>query len=119
MQPPVVPVLHDLYPELFPMGETAQDDVFTLPFLTPLPRFESGNPWSLGQLFAGFMQHYDRNFDFTADVASVRTGRILTNAECEAHARAVKNGVGQWKAYVCVEEPFERSNAARLGRISF
>ena len=50
------------------MGETAQDDVFTLPFLTPLPRFESGNPWSLGQLFAGFMQHYDRNFDFTADV---------------------------------------------------
>ena len=62
------------------------------------------------------MRHYDRNFDFTADVASVRTGRILTNAQCEAHARAVKNGVGQWKAYVCVEEPFERSNAARYVR---
>ena len=59
------------------------------------------------------MRHYDRNFDFTADVASVRTGRILTNAECEAHARSVRNGPGQWKAYVCVEEPFERSNAAR------
>ena len=42
-----------------------------------MPRFESENSWSLGQLFAGFMQHYDRNFDFTADVASVRTGRIL------------------------------------------
>ena len=64
------------------------------------------------------MQHYDRNFDFTADVASVRTGRILTNAQCEAHARAVKNGVGQWKAYVCVEEPFERSNAAMYVRSS-
>ena len=83
-----------------------------------MPRFESENSWSLGQLFAGFMQHYDRNFDFTADVASVRTGRILTNAECETHARAVKNGVGQWKAYVCVEEPFERSNAARYVRSS-
>ena len=83
-----------------------------------MPRFESENSWSLGQLFAGFMQHYDRNFDFTADVASVRTGRILPNAQCEAHARAVKNGVGQWKAYVCVEEPFERSNAARYVRSS-
>ena len=62
------------------------------------------------------MQHYDRNFDFTADVASVRTGRILNNAECAAHARSVKLGPGQWRAYVCVEEPFERSNAARLGR---
>ena len=80
-------------------------------------RFDSENTWSLGQLFAGFMQHYDRNFDFTADVASVRTGRILTNVECETHARAVRNGIGQWKAYVCVEEPFERSNAARIVRI--
>lgn len=113
LQPPVVPVLHDLHPELFLMGDSAQDDVFELPFLTPLPRFESENAWSLGQLFAGFMQHYDRNFDFTADVASVRTGRILNNAECAAHARSVKLGPGQWRAYVCVEEPFERSNAAR------
>ena len=92
-----------------------QKDILSMNFCHK--RFESENTWSLGQLFAGFMQHYDRNFDFTADVASVRTGRILTNVECEAHARAVRNGVGQWKAYVCVEEPFERSNAARLVRI--
>ena len=35
----MVPVLHDLHPELFPMGESTHDDVFTLPFLTPLPRY--------------------------------------------------------------------------------
>ena len=129
LQPPVVPVLHDLHPELFSLDAPAQDDLFTLPFLTPLPsKFESKNQWSLGQLFAGFMRHYDRNFDFTADVASVRTGKILTNVECtcKVHVKYVKWKVCKackvrsrpkdWNAYVCVEDPLDRSNVGRTVR---
>ncbi len=111
-RPPVVPVLHDLYPGLFipPPGDDA--GAFTLPFLRPLDKFTSANKMSLADLFAGFMRHYNE-FDFTSDVASVRTGSVLSNASCHAHAKSIQVGPGQWKAYVCVEEPFERSNAAR------
>lgn len=113
VQPPVVPVLQDRHPELFAFPTPDDDNVFTLPFLQPLPPHNSENKMSLGALFAGFMSHYNGRFDFSADVASVRTGRVLTNAECHAFAKQNLNGPGQWNAYVCVEEPVDRSNAAR------
>jgi hypothetical protein len=43
----------------------------------------------------------------------VRWGRRLSNRECETYARENHIGPGQWRAYVCVEEPFDRTNACR------
>jgi hypothetical protein len=51
--------------------------------------------------------------DFSRDVPSVRAGALLSNRRCEAFARAHSMPAGQWNAHICVEEPFDRSNAAR------
>ncbi len=66
-----------------------------------------------GSLFLGFFDHLATRLDFSNDVPSVRLGRLLTNHECESFARRHDMSPRQWTAYVCVEEPFERSNAAR------
>ena len=47
------------------------------------------------------------------DVASVRTGGVLRAEDCERFARINKMGPGQWSARILVEEPFDRTNAAR------
>ena len=65
-----------------------------------------------GTLLTGFFDHFCR-LDFTNDVPSVRLGRLLTNASCETFSRRHGTAPRQWTAYVCVEEPFDRSNAAR------
>ncbi len=67
----------------------------------------------LGELLIEFFRHYTHRVDFSNDVMSVRQGRILANRECEHFA--TDNGLqrGQWAAYICVEEPFDRTNAAR------
>ena len=46
-------------------------------------------------------------------MASVRTGGVLRAEDCERFARINKMGPGQWSARILVEEPFDRTNAAR------
>jgi hypothetical protein len=46
-------------------------------------------------------------------VASVRCGATLDRDACERHARANKLSPGQWSARILLEEPFDRTNAAR------
>ena len=60
-----------------------------------------------------FFKYYNDTFDFTRDVGSVRTGGYLWPSDCQDHARQHKIGPGQWDAYIGMEEPFERTNAAR------
>ena len=40
-------------------------------------------------------------------------GRVLRAEDCERFARINKIGPGQWTARLLMEEPFERTNAAR------
>ena len=58
-------------------------------------------------------------FDTRQDVASVREGRLLRREECEAHSRLMKTGPGQWTACLFIEEPFDRTNAARSELATF
>ena len=43
----------------------------------------------------------------------MREGRVLRREDCEAHSRLMKIGPGQWTACLLVEEPMDRTNAAR------
>ena len=67
----------------------------------------------VGELLYGFFEYYTNQFDFTNDVGSIRTGKKLNSADCQAYAKENKNSPGQWNAYILVEEPFDRSNAGR------
>ena len=59
-----------------------------------------------------FLYLYCR-FDPCYDVGSVRTGRVLRGEDCERFARINKLSQEHWTKRLLVEEPFERTNAAR------
>jgi len=106
----VVPNLHDLHPNVF----HSDSNIFDLPFNCDVETtFVSKNKSSLGELLFGFFQYYTKDFDFTNHVGSVRVGSKLFSNDCQNYAKEKKISPGQWKAYVLMEEPFDRSNAGR------
>jgi len=108
--PRVIPCLHNVYPHIF----SSYSDIFSLDY-TDTPRFRSENTQAAGDLLVAFFNYYadDKAFNARCDVASVRTGLRLSGRECEEYARCQKIAPGQWSAMVLVEEPFDRTNAAR------
>jgi len=110
--PPVLPCLHNSHPSVF----NDQSDIFRLDY-SALPDFQSNNRQSLGELLAGFFRYYNprdpSGFEPQQDVASVRSGDVLLAQDCEQFARQHKISPGQWRAHLLVEEPFDRTNAAR------
>jgi len=109
VSPPVIPCLHRLNPQMF----NPNSDIFSLPYI-PLP-FTSSNKMSLGELLVGFFRYYSDSgsFDTTRDVGSIRCGSVLDASDCERFARQHKLSPGQWSARLLLEEPFDRTNAAR------
>ena len=67
----------------------------------------------LGELLRDFFKYYHVTFDFTRDVGSVRTGTVLSNRSCYDYAKSNSLSPKQWEAYMCMEEPFDRTNAGR------
>jgi len=107
VRPPVLPCLHRGYPAIF----NSRSDFFNLPYT--VPEWISQNNSSLGELFFGFFRWYGEDFNFSHDVGSVRCGSIMDASICERFARENKIGPGQWTARLLMEEPFDRTNAAR------
>ena len=108
VQPPVLPPLSSNFPQTF----NNSSDIFQLKFQNCLPPYHSQNHQSLGSLFKAFFEYYNE-FNFTADCGSVRQGRVLSIAGCHRRAQETRTSPGQWNAYICVEEPFELTNAGR------
>ena len=48
-----------------------------------------------------------------AHCGSVRTGTVLSIEQCHRRAQQTNNSPGQWNAYICMEEPFNFTNAGR------
>jgi len=111
VSPPVIPCLHQLNPQIF----NRLSDVFNLPYVVPSFGFSSSNQMSIGELLVGFFRYYSdtRKFDPSRDVGSIRCGSVLSVEDCERFARLNKLPVGQWKAHLLMEEPFDRTNAGR------
>jgi len=108
--PPVLPSLQEEMPDVF----NSNSVITNLPYSPP--PWVSRNRQSLGELLSGFFSYYagGRNaFDPRSDVASVRRGMVLDQRDCEDYARINKLGQGQWSARILLEEPFDRTNAAR------
>jgi len=108
VQPPVIPSLHISHPQIF----HSSSDIFQLQYQQCLPPFVSTNLQSLGSLFQAFFGYY-ADFNFMAHCGSVRTGTVLSIEQCHRRAQQTNNSPGQWNAYICMEEPFNFSNAGR------
>lgn len=106
--PPILPCLnlHQMMEKRL-NSKMKEDSVL----LNGLPDFRSDNHQSLSELFIGFLDYYGNRFDYSSDVVSVRAGRIMKK-EVAREYRSPKNTSTQWH-FICVEEPFDRTNTAR------
>ncbi|XP_064084448.1 poly(A) RNA polymerase gld-2-like isoform X1 [Macrobrachium nipponense] len=107
VQPPVLPCLQKSFPDKF--HDNAP--IMSIPITERMPTFTSNNHDTLGQLFHGFLNYFANTFTYIEDTISVRTGGTIPTAKCRAH-RTRKNDSRMWK-YLCIEEPFDRTNTAR------
>lgn len=101
--PPIAPVLQRDEKELFSLDL----EVEQLPRFDQIPqKYRSSNPMTVGELFVGFIKYFTSVFRFGTDIASIRTGKIIK--------RSTMDDDPQWsEKYICIEEPFDRSNTAR------
>ncbi|KFP68259.1 Poly(A) RNA polymerase GLD2 [Cariama cristata] len=97
---PILPSLQKIYPESF--DPTMQ---LHLVHQTPctIPAYLSKNGSSLGDLLIGFFKYYATEFDWSRQMISVR----------EAKAIPRPDGTEWRNKFICVEEPFDRTNTAR------
>lgn len=105
-EPPVLPCLQKMYPRRFVPGYHWK----WCDFRDSLPHYESKNSDSLGKLLVGFFEYFSNSFNFERDVMSVRLGCKLPK-HIAMNFRSPKNKRGHWK-YICIEEPFNRTNTA-------
>jgi len=101
--PPVLISLQKVYPRLF----RVDSDVDQLPMFDPLDegvQNKTRNNQSVGQLLEGFFHYYAEVFDWDTSIISVREARTLPIRMFPQEFR---------DKYICIEEPFERTNTAR------
>ncbi|XP_014681435.1 PREDICTED: poly(A) RNA polymerase GLD2-like isoform X2 [Priapulus caudatus] len=106
--PPVLPCLQKLYPSKF----SPDSDVRSLVLNEDAPQWHSKNRESVGALFAGFLEYYSNKFNFSKDAVSVRLGAKVPRSTVVKRRSIKPNPSSQWKC-LCIEEPFDYSNAAR------
>ncbi|KAF4112942.1 poly(A) RNA polymerase GLD2 [Onychostoma macrolepis] len=97
---PVIPCLQMDYPESF----NPKMDIHLVPSgPSNIPTFVSKNQSSLGDLLLGFLKYYATVFKWDKHVISVREAKTLPKTSCR-----------EWRdKFICVEEPFDRTNTAR------
>ncbi|KAM6391767.1 poly(A) RNA polymerase GLD2 isoform 2-T3 [Rhynochetos jubatus] len=97
---PILPSLQKMYPESF-------DPTMQLHLIhqapSTIPPYLSKNGSSLGDLLVGFFKYYATEFDWSHQMISVR----------EAKAVPRPDGIEWRNKFICVEEPFDRTNTAR------
>ncbi|XP_063819571.1 poly(A) RNA polymerase GLD2 isoform X2 [Pseudophryne corroboree] len=97
---PVLPSLQKKYPECFSPSMQLQ-----LVHHAPrhVPQYLSKNEVHLGDLIVGFFKYFAIQFDWKNKTISVREGKALQRTD----------GIEWRNKYICVEEPFDRTNTAR------
>lgn len=96
-----------MMPEVF----RSNSDIKRLDLLEELPDFSSKNLQSLGELLLGFFNYYSYMYRYASDVISIRLGCTIDKETARNHVNN-KNTPTQWR-WICIEEPFDRTNTAR------
>ncbi|KAJ8396573.1 hypothetical protein AAFF_G00016390 [Aldrovandia affinis] len=97
---PVIPCLQKEYPECF----NPSMDIHLVPEgPKDIPSYNSRNRSTLGNLLLGFLKYYATVFNWDKFVISVREAAAFPKPSCR-----------EWRdKFICVEEPFDRTNTAR------
>jgi DNA polymerase sigma len=105
--PPVLPCLQQLDPNRY----TVKESMHALRTNRKPKPWHSVNDASLKDLLLGFLDYYSYSFCFAKDALSVRTAHVLPKHVVQRY-KCADNHYSHWK-FVCVEEPFTRTNTAR------
>jgi len=105
--PPVLPCLQQLDPNRY----TIESCIQGLRMERKPKYWRSQNTSSLKELLIGFLDYYSYSFCFTKDAISVRSAHILPKHVVQRY-KSEDNAFSHWK-YLCIEEPFNRTNTAR------
>jgi len=98
-EPPVLPCLQRLDPERY----APDADVHTLGLRKRWARrWRSRNTMTLKELFIGFLDYYSYVFSYDTDAISVRLGHVIPKSKVQPLTCP----------YLCIEEPFTRTNTA-------
>ncbi|XP_067838753.1 poly(A) RNA polymerase GLD2 [Heptranchias perlo] len=97
---PVIPSLQKEHPECF---EPTMQLQFVHRRGNNISPYLSLNSSNLGDLLMGFLRYYATEFDWSNSIISIREAKVIP-----------KTNEMEWKnKYICVEEPFDRTNTAR------
>lgn len=110
VDPPVLPCLQRIKPQFY----DPESDLKTIRlFNRPPIKWNSQNQSSLKDLLLGFLDYYSYTFCYERDAISVRLGQIIPKHVVQRYkSDASENYFTHWK-YLCIEEPFNRTNTAR------
>ncbi|KAG8131024.1 putative Poly(A) RNA polymerase GLD2 protein [Naja naja] len=97
---PILPSLQKTYPESF--DSTMQLHLVHRAPCT-IPPYISKNQSTLGDLLLGFLKYYATEFDWNNQMISVREGKAIPRLD----------GIEWRNKFICIEEPFDRTNTAR------
>ncbi|XP_075694904.1 poly(A) RNA polymerase GLD2 isoform X2 [Rhinoderma darwinii] len=97
---PILPSLQKNYPECF---NPAMQLHLVHHAPRNIPQYVSKNGSSLGDLLLGFLKYFAIEFDWKNKMISVREGKAMQRTD----------GIEWRNKYICVEEPFDRTNTAR------
>uniref|UniRef100_A0A0F7Z7R4 polynucleotide adenylyltransferase n=1 Tax=Crotalus adamanteus TaxID=8729 RepID=A0A0F7Z7R4_CROAD len=97
---PILPSLQKNYPESF--DPTMQLHLVHRAPCT-IPPYISKNQSTLGELLLGFLKYYATEFDWNNHMISVREGKAIPRPD----------GIEWRNKFICIEEPFDRTNTAR------
>ncbi|XP_078071105.1 poly(A) RNA polymerase GLD2 [Mustelus asterias] len=97
---PVIPSLQKEHPECF---EPTMQLQFVHRRGNNISPYLSLNSSNLADLLVGFLRYYATEFDWSNSIISIREAKVIP-----------KTNEMEWKnKYICVEEPFDRTNTAR------
>uniref|UniRef100_A0A914H4H2 PAP-associated domain-containing protein n=1 Tax=Globodera rostochiensis TaxID=31243 RepID=A0A914H4H2_GLORO len=102
VEPPVLPNLQHLYPDLFSCNRHFNDIKLFMTLPTPFPEMVQ-NTRTVGELLMAFFDYYNR-FAFERFAISVRRGCIFSRSELASNTERFR---------LFVEEPFDQQNTAR------
>jgi poly(A) RNA polymerase GLD2 len=110
VDPPVLPCLQRLKPQFY----DPDSDIKSIKFVNKPPiKWKSQNQSSLKDLLLGFLDYYSYTFCYERDAISVRLGQIIPKHVVQRYkSDTSENYFTHWK-YLCIEEPFNRTNTAR------
>lgn len=121
VEPPFLPSLQKLVPRRYDARNNVRQTISN--WCCYPTEWMSNNTSNLRQLLKGLFRYYGYVFRYDQHVISVREGRVLDRASMPgAYVPGAVAGCsappppttgGQWSSYLCIEEPFTRSNTTR------